>query len=51
MTEEAVRERVRLLMETDWKKEAAVLLEERLKEKETKASPYVSNSSMACGVY
>lgn len=47
MTEDSVRERVRLLMETDWRKEAAVLLEERLKEKEKGGSPYVSNLSMA----
>ncbi|KAJ3514354.1 hypothetical protein NLJ89_g2429 [Agrocybe chaxingu] len=41
MTESAVRERVRKLMETDWKALAAELLEERLEERKSGKKAYV----------
>jgi len=45
MTELAVRERLRILMETDWKTQAALLLEERKNETERGLKPYVSIST------
>jgi len=48
MKELAVRERIRKLVETDWRTEGQKLLNERLEEKRQGKDPYVSCQTIMC---